>query len=126
MKLLLDASMPAPRVAWNRHGTSVHRWAEGDVTDAELLNVASKRGYGAVIFLGPQALARKELKEASRKQRIAVVATASEVPTDAVRHVENHIDSIVAKATQGALLLVRSDGVKRLPWPRLGASKVSR
>jgi hypothetical protein len=125
MKLLLDASLPAPRVAWNRHGNSVHRWDEGDVTDAELLNVASNRGYGAVIFLGPQALARKELKEASRKRRIAVVATASEVPTDAARHVDNHVDSIVAKAAPGALLLLRSDGVKKLAWPRLDASKNS-
>ncbi len=125
MRLLLDASLPAPRVTWNRRGNSVERWAEGDITDTELLNVASNRGYRAVIFLGPQALARKELKEVSRKRRIAVVATASEIPTDAARHIDNHVDSIVAKATPGTLLLVRSDGVLKLSWPRLEASKDS-
>jgi hypothetical protein len=122
MRVLLDASLPSPRTANWRHGNTLERWDAEDLTDTDLVVVAAQRGYGAVVFLGPQALARRELEETSRRAGIAVVVTASEVPTDASRHVQNHFDSIVSKASPGAILLLRSDGVKTLSWSELSST----
>jgi hypothetical protein len=92
MKALLDRTFPeyavtelsTPDWEWDRVGP-------GELSDETIIEHAAREQFHAVIFLGRQALGRRDVRDTALLSDISIVVVTSTNPVDAVRHLRKNL-----------------------------------
>jgi len=111
MKLLLEQSFPARQSALlHTPFVSTERSSRPNATDRDLVDDAAETGSSAVVFLGRHALGRPDVLSRASEGKVAVVATETMNPLDAIDYLHDNIGVIRRRLSERAEALLVQRG----------------
>lgn len=113
MRVLVDSTFPASTDGPQPRGHHIHRYDGGSVSDADLIELAKRKGFEAIVFLGSDALADPRLGEAGALQGILVAASASDDSAEAEVAIKANLGALAAHVGFEAPVIIRKTGVVR-------------
>jgi hypothetical protein len=120
MKLIVDASIPEAALASFRGPTwEIERFGDATASDAEVISIAAASGAAAVVFLGRQALGRPDVIKAGQQGQIAILATETNHPLNAVTYLVRNKGRLRRILPRPGLFIVQSDDVLDVSEPSL-------
>jgi hypothetical protein len=112
MKLFFEPSFPTPQLSFlaQPYVTAVRADAKS-LTDVALVRKAASLNCNGIVFLGRQALGRRDVIRAVRDEHVCLIATETYNPIDAIDYLRDNMGSIIRLMTVSEALLIQSESV---------------